>query len=550
MSAASEQAAALHVAEARRRVEALRDALADLPDWAPGDALTTSCADALARMDGLESDMARPLIVLIVGACGVGKSTLLNALAHRPGLSATGPTRPTTNAPVAFVRQRDDAAPLEAAIPGGRLRVVVDAAGTAPAHLVLVDTPDTNSVAGAAHRRDVDALLRVADVLLCLFSAADNPKAADQLAYLAPLVSRFPREWLYVGLSQVDRLTDEERKGVAADFARHLAVAWPKTPKACYLLAARAHELGCGVEDEFRALESELRDVLGRADRPADVRAARAQALADAVEGEESVALEAASAALDAALQAAADFGRRQAALLARWIAAPPADDRGAEASVAHLGGPFGTLLRLVSRLRSKRAARRAQRSSEAGNAGSRSSPLGILRLDVARHWPDLASRLHATGFKPGSASDPLPSADVARVEAEIEAAVASLRRRADEAAASALSRPWLSVVLTTLFVAVPVAGLLQGLWTVFVERSALPARYLRSVVGLWTASTLVLVFVVLWGCRVVRRLAWRRAVRAVPFPAADGLLRDVPVLRQLRCLDALRRQREISRRP
>jgi hypothetical protein len=187
---------------------------------------------------------------------------------------------------------------------------------------------------------------------------------------------------------------------------------------------------------------------------------------------------------------------------------------------------------------------------SEAGNASSRSFPLGALRLDVARNWPDLASRLHAAGFKPGSASDPLPSADVARVEAEIETAVAALRRRADEAAASALSRPWLSVVLTTLFGAVPGAGLLQGLWTVLVERAALPARYLRSVVGLWIASTLALAFLVLWVCRVVRRLAWRRAVRTVPFPAADGLLRDVPVLRQLRCLDALRRRREISLRP
>jgi energy-coupling factor transporter ATP-binding protein EcfA2 len=107
-----------------------------------------------------------PLVVLILGPTGSGKSTLFNTLAGRPA-SATGVLRPTTREVVVLVHPGDRAALLEGALAGlepERLRLV-DAESIGPG-IVLVDAPDLDSIEHA-NREMADHLVEAAD--LCLF---------------------------------------------------------------------------------------------------------------------------------------------------------------------------------------------------------------------------------------------------------------------------------------------------------------------------------------------------------------------------------------------
>jgi energy-coupling factor transporter ATP-binding protein EcfA2 len=107
-----------------------------------------------------------PLLVVLVGPTGAGKSTLFNTVAERPA-SATGVIRPTTRIAIALGHP-DDLAVLRdgafARIPPSDLREVPDA--TIERGLVLVDAPDIDSIE-RANRALADRLVEAAD--LCLF---------------------------------------------------------------------------------------------------------------------------------------------------------------------------------------------------------------------------------------------------------------------------------------------------------------------------------------------------------------------------------------------
>jgi energy-coupling factor transporter ATP-binding protein EcfA2 len=532
-AAATERDAAARIAAQAQQLAARMHELDTLSDWEPARGLRAVCTDATARLREIGLAAERPLVVVILGGCGVGKSTLLNALAHDRGLSATGPARPTTNELIVYAARREDAAALEDAVGQGGVRVVTNASAAGLGHLVLVDTPDTNSVAAAAHRPVVERALGVADVLLCLFSAADNPKAADQLAYLTPFVAAFPKEYLYVGLTHVDRLASDERRAVAVDFEAHLATAWPRPPKATVALAAKAREAGVAADDDFDALETELRLVLGRIESPMAVRAARAEAVASAAETSFQTALEQARAATMLATRQLEQCALRQGRRLSEWFARPADDAKLVEEVARRFGGPFGVLLRL-SRWRFRRLLWFANRQPK----GDDSAPacrdlLGGLRLDVARSWPDIAARLREAGFAAEALVAPLALECVRRVEAEIDSAVTTAAARAHDSAVAWIVRPWRQVVLNLLFLAIPVAGLAQGLWTVFVRNQALPTAYLRNVAGLWFAGSLLL----LGGMHWIGRATYRSAWRPQQLEAGPELLRNVPVVRQVHAL-------------
>lgn len=155
-------------------------------------------------------------VVALVGGTGVGKSTLLNALANET-VSAAGARRPTTGEPVAWVAATalDAVRPLLARLGIARPRI-----HDAPEleRVVIVDLPDVDSLE-AGHRATVEELLPRIDVVAWV---VDPEKYAD-----AVLHDDFLRDWMprlgrqVVILNKVDRLDAQARRSVAADL-RHV----------------------------------------------------------------------------------------------------------------------------------------------------------------------------------------------------------------------------------------------------------------------------------------------------------------------------------------
>jgi len=147
--------------EARRTKQSVSDQLSDyiLP--------------RLARLDA-------PLLVVVGGSTGAGKSTLVNSLVGRR-VSEPGVLRPTTRSPVLVLNPEDQAWFTSNRIlpglsrttgdgpAGATLRLATDE--TVPLGLALLDAPDLDSVV-TENREMAEQLLAAADLWLFVTSAA------------------------------------------------------------------------------------------------------------------------------------------------------------------------------------------------------------------------------------------------------------------------------------------------------------------------------------------------------------------------------------------
>jgi energy-coupling factor transporter ATP-binding protein EcfA2 len=228
-----------------RRLSALAEAVAlaegrlDAATVEPARAIVHRAGERLGH--GLEAT-----VVALAGPTGAGKSTLFNVLAGGE-LSRTGVRRPTTAATTAAAGDGVDPGLLDWL--GVRSRHALDA-GAADG-LVLLDLPDFDSVE-AAHRAEVDRLVRLVDLLVWVVDPQKYADAALHERYLRPLAGHAAA--MLVVLNQVDLLGAQA--GRARDDLGRILAASRLGAVPVLALSARTGE---GVEPLRRAIGERVR---------------------------------------------------------------------------------------------------------------------------------------------------------------------------------------------------------------------------------------------------------------------------------------------------
>ncbi len=274
-----------HLIEQCDRLAALAARRLALPAPSPG-------AEARARQlhDHIEgflrpraADVDAPLLVLLLGPTGAGKSSLLNTIAGAE-VSKAGVLRPTTKDAVMYASQADS----QRILASGRLaavakhRVTLAAAPASADGVAVIDAPDIDSVE-KDNRELADVLVEICD--LCVFVTT-----ATRYADLVPWeVLRRVRERglpLVVVLNRVPA-DEQDRATVIADATRLLGESnAPDAEEPVELIAIDEGDIDPRVNGLAREKAGPLLERIARLAALADERRAVAmQALAGALRG-------------------------------------------------------------------------------------------------------------------------------------------------------------------------------------------------------------------------------------------------------------------------
>ena len=216
-----------------------------LPDWAGpalGDHGIGAClrrldeAIAAAALLGVSTEEAKAValevagrlgfpaetyVLALVGGTGVGKSSLLNALAGSPVSNASA-RRPTTAQPLAWVPRssRPDLGGLLGwlGIPDDEVR---DHEQDALGNVAILDLPDLDSVE-LEHRERVEAILPRVDAVVWVTDPEKYHDAILHDDFLAKWLPRLDRQ--VVVLNKTDRLTADDAAKIRRDLERDMAL--------------------------------------------------------------------------------------------------------------------------------------------------------------------------------------------------------------------------------------------------------------------------------------------------------------------------------------
>ena len=418
---------------------ALSETLEAMTLWRPAIVLATQGREMVSVVDQLHQRIDKKLVVTFIGPSGAGKSTLLNALAGVDELSQSGRDRPTTHQPLVLCRHASDAEQLIEKV--GQLEVRTDHTASNLDHLILVDTPDTDSNEQERHVPLVQNAIALSDVLICLFDA-ENPKRRDQIDFLTPYVHRFSGGALVVVLNKCDRQDERElQETILPQLKEILSTAWQMPVKAVLGLSARRHLQNPQFDDtakprhdfdQFAVLKKLLSESLNQAGLGADVRLANAKqikttflkSMAAEIEKDRATLQQAAKVmqtaeqqAFDAAIAALNDAQRHlnlgvnvmlYHELAQRWggpvgwliaLWARILMFGSGMAAVFRPGNPLRNLWGLFKTWRQYKESRGAKEEMEDGKGGR--AAVESYRHTLQKEWPDVAELLIKGRFDP-----------------------------------------------------------------------------------------------------------------------------------------------------
>ena len=272
----------------KNELHRLNAELSNAPQWLPGRGLAKQCDQAIRLIEGIAERFDRKLVVTLVGPSGSGKSTLLNALAGVDDLSPIGHRRPPTDHLIVFGENPGDGGQLREALDSDIVETRSNPAASGLEHVLLVDTPDTDSTAFKKHIPIVEKTIARSDMLICVFDA-QNPKRRDHVDFLAPFTRKFSGEALVCVLNKCDRLEAAELKDqIVPDFLEHIRMGWQMPADRVFCISARQNlkdpdwDADAGPRhdfDEFEDLKQLVVSTINRAAYVIDRRTANAESL-------------------------------------------------------------------------------------------------------------------------------------------------------------------------------------------------------------------------------------------------------------------------------